>query len=232
MKFASHPFTISPNTPIFIGTSGNLAASKTNDSGPESDTSTLQQSSSHNNDVQEAESSSASKLPPYSGKSPLRDPFRDGDAPVGCFYADGNGMHNGLNSATATGLDPVPATTATFLDPLPQEPSANTNPFLGDMLLDEDLPPPLPPRPSGLIRGLQIPSRVSLITWGFGFPEILAEQGVNKKQWRSFKHELEAFARMGIFDYIAIMGCQYIIGHFFTPVPGEDINMTIVFACC
>lgn len=55
---------------------------------------------------------------------------------------------------------------------------------------------------------------------------------MNKKQWRSFKHELEAFARMSIFDYIAVMGCQFFIGHFFTPVPGEDINMTIVFPCC
>lgn len=202
MEFTSRPFALSPNTPILIDTSEDLAAPKANDSSPESDNPGLQQSSSHNNDAQEAESSSVSGLPPYSRKSPLQDPFRDGEAPVGCFYT------NGLNSATATRFDPVPATTATLLDPLPQEPSANTNPFLGDILLDEDLSPPLPPRPSGLVRGLQIPSRISLITWGFGFPEILAEQGIDKEQWRLFKHELEAFARMRILDYIAIVGFQ------------------------
>lgn len=55
---------------------------------------------------------------------------------------------------------------------------------------------------------------------------------MNKKQWRSFKHELEAFARMSIFDYIAVAGYQLIIGHFLGPVPGKDIKMAMFFPCC
>lgn len=225
MQFASHPFALS---------SENLAVPRANDSSPEANIPSLQQSSnhSHNHNVQEAESSSASGLPPYSGKSPLRDPFRDGDASVGYFYTNENGMENSLKPAIATRSVPVSVTTAQLLDPLPQVPSANTNPFLGETLLDEDSPPPLPPRPSGLKRGLQIPSRVSLITWGFSFPEILFEQGINKEQWRSFKHELEAFARMGIHDYIAIAGCQLIIGHCLSPILGADLNMATFSPYC
>ena len=181
-------------------------------------TPSLHQSSSQNHDVQEPESSSASKPPPYFRNSPLEDPFRDGDAPVGYFYPNDNGIQKGLKAATATHLDPAPATTVTLVDPPPPVPIVNSDPFVGGMVLDEDLPPPLPLRPSGLRRGLQIPSRVSHITFGFSFPEVLAEEGVNKEQWRLFKHELETFACLSISQHINVMGCGFLVGHFFGPL--------------
>lgn len=226
MESTPNPFALSPNTHILIDTSETPAAPNARVSGPESHIPSLRQAASHKHVVQRPELNNASRPPSYYANSPLWDPFRDGDAPTGYFYTGNTGMQNGSNSATAAYIVPVPTTTAPLLDPIKRVPSANTNPFLGEMPLDEELPPLLPPRPCNFERGLQIPSRVSLITWGFSFPEILAEQGINKEQWRSFKHELESFARLGIFDIITMIGTQMIVSHFFGVIPGEDRNVT------
>ena len=170
----------------------------------EPDTPSLHQSSSHDNGVKVIASSSASEPPPYSRNSLLDDPFRD--------YANGNGMQKGLKPATTTDAEPALPTTAMLIEPLPAVPT--------DMVLDEGLPSPLPYQPIGLSRGLQIPSRVSLITWGFSFPKVLPEQGVSKEQWRLFKHELEKFAFMTMSQHLAVVGYGYLVGHFFGGIPG------------
>ena len=193
---------MAPNASVSIDASKHVAEPTAIDAGVGSS------SISHNDGVQEPGPSSAAGLPPYSGNPSLDDPFRDGDAHVGYFYPNGNGMQKGLKSATATQMDPPPV------------PIANIDPFASAMDLDESLPLPLPPRPSGLSRGLQIPSRVSLITWGFSFPEILAEQGVSKSQWRSFKHQLEDFARLSFTQVMTVFGSELLMHHVLGPIPG------------
>ena len=167
----------------------------------EPDTPSLHQSSSHDDGVEVIASSSAAEPPPYSRNAPLDDPFRD--------YANGNGMQKGLKRATTADAEP---TTAMLIKPLPAVPA--------DMVLDEGLPPPLPYQPSGLSRGLQIPSRVSLITWGFSFPKVLPEQGVSKEHWRLFKHELETFAYLTTSQRLTVIGYGYLVSHVFGGIPG------------
>ena len=189
-------------------------------------------SSSHNDVAQEPESSNSPQPPPYAKNKPPEDPFRDqhGIAPVGYFWPTDKGMQKGLKPATATQVDLSPATTTTLADSLP--PAAKLVPE--GIVLNESRPPPLPtlspapqpldpqplapqplaPQPPGLKRGLQIPSRVSLITWGFSFPPLLAEQGVDKVRWRVFKHELEAFARMTLSQKMTVTAYHIVVGHF------------------
>ena len=175
----------------------------------EPDTPSLHQSSNHGDGIEVIASSSTSRPPPYTRNAPLDDPFRD--------YSNSNGMQKGLKRATTTDVEPTAPETAMLIRPLPAVPT--------DIVLDEEgLPPPLPYRRSGLSRGLQIPSRVSLITWGFSFPEILPEQGVSKEQWRLFKHELESFAYLTMSQIVTIVGCGAIVSHFFTILPGEYTN--------
>ena len=208
-----------PKAPVSKDTSEHLAAPGPVHPRVELKTPSIRPSSSQNDGVQEPESSSASELPPYIRNTPLGDPFRAGDTPRGYFYPNSNGMQRGLKTATASHADPPPATTATLLDTLPPAPVRDNDPFVDTMVLDESLPPPLPPRPSGLKRGLQIPSRVSLITCGFSFPEILADQGVSKTQWRMFKHELEAFARLSLSQWITVAAYDILICNF-GPITG------------
>ena len=185
---------MAPKASVSINASKRVAEATTIDAGVGSS------SISHNDGVQELGSNSATELPPYSGNPSLDDPFRD--ARVGYFHPNGNG------TATATQMDPPPV------------PTANTDPFASAMVLDDSLPLPLPPRPSGLSRGLQIPSRVSIITWGFSFPKILAEQGVSKPQWRSFKHQLEKFARLSFSQVVTVFGSELLAHYVLGPIPG------------
>ena len=107
-----------------------------------------------------------------------------------------------LKAATATHEDPSPA------DPPPPLPSANDDPFS-----------------SGLRRGLHIPSRASHITWGFSFPEMLAEQGVTKPQWKLFTRELTAFASMSIGQWATVLACSSGLGIVFGYIaipPGQS----------
>ena len=203
-----------PNAPVSKDTSEHFVAPGPAHPRVKSKAPSLRPSSSQNDGVQEAESSNASELPPYIRNTPLDRPFRDGDTPRGFFCPNSNGVHTGLNTATASHTDPPPATTATLLDTLPPATVADNDPFVDTMVLDESLPPPLSPRPSGLKRGLQIPSRVSAITCGFSFPEILADQGVSKTQWRMFKHELETFARLSLSQWITVAAYDILICNF------------------
>lgn len=208
-----------PNASVSKDTSEHLAAPGPAHPRVESKTPSLHPSPSQNDGVQEPQSSSTSELPPYFRNTPLENSFRDGDASGGYSYPNSNGVQKGPKSATATHAEPPPATTATLLDNLASAPVNDNDPFVDTMVLDESLPPPLPPQPSGLKRGLQIPSRVSLITWGFSFPEILAEQGVSKTQWRMFKHELETFARMSLSQWITVAAIDILICNF-GPITG------------
>ena len=174
----------------------------------ERDTPSLHESSSRDNEVEVVASSSTTEPPPYSRNAALDDPFRD--------YANSNGMQKGLKRVAT---EPALPTTATLIGPLP---AGST-----DMVLDDSLlPPPLPYRPSVLSRGLQIPSRVSLITWGFSYPKILTEQGVSEEHWRLFKHELETFARLTISQHLTVAGCGFLIGYFLGLLPGWCMNTT------
>lgn len=171
----------------------------------EPDTPSLHEASSQDNGVEEIASSSAAQPPPYSRNAALDDPFRD--------YSNSNGMQKGLKRATTTDAEPTLPTRAILIEPLPALPT--------EMVLDEDLPSPLPYRPSGLSRGLQIPSRVSLITWGFSFPKVLPEQGVSKEQWRLFKHELETFAGLTMSQQLTVIGYGFMVSHIFGAIPGQ-----------
>ena len=151
-----------------------------------------------------ASSSAAAEPPPYRRERPLDDPFRD--------YPRSNVTRNSLNRAEPADAEAALPTTAMLIEPLPTVPT--------DTVFDEDLLPPLPYRPPGLSRGLQIPSRVSFITWGFSFPKVLPEQGVTKEQWQLFKHELESFARMTMSQRITVRGTGFLVGHFFGPISG------------
>ena len=171
----------------------------------EPDTPSLHEASSQDNGVEEVASSSAAEPPPYSRNAALDDPFRD--------YSNSNGMQKGSKPATTTDAKSALPTTAILVKPLPAVPT--------ELVLDEDIAPPLPYRPPGLSRGLQIPSRVSLITWGFSFPKVLPEQGVSKEQWRLFKHELETFAGLTLSQHLTVIGYGFLISHFFGAIPGQ-----------
>ena len=173
----------------------------------EPDTPSLHQSSSHDDGVEGIASSSAAEPPPYSRNAPLDDPFKDD--------ANSNGMQKGLKPATTTDAEPGPETTM-LIESLPATPT--------DMVPDEGLPSPLPYRPPGLSRGLQIPSRVSLITWGFSFPKVLPEQGVSKEQWRRFKYELESFAYLTTSQLLTVVGYGFLVSHVFGAIPGQYMN--------
>ncbi|CAD6585751.1 MAG: hypothetical protein ASARMPRED_002306 [Alectoria sarmentosa] len=205
---------MSPNASGSLHTFENRAAPNPNDAGVELSTSNLHPASTYNNSVQRPESSRASGPPSYTRTAPLDDPFRDGDTPVGYFDPNRQDVQEGLKPATATHEDPPAVATADLVDSPPPESTADADADV-EMVLDESLlsPPPLPPRPSALKRGLQIPSRFNTITWGFSFPNVLAEQGVTELQWKWFKRELKAFASMSKSQWATILLCSNFIGY-------------------
>lgn len=206
---------------ISMNTSEKRAVPDPNGAEVKSDTRNAHLSSTNNSSVP----------PPYTRNSPLDAPLRDGDAPVVHFYSNCNGTQNGLQPAMAPHLDPPPATTTTHVDPSTPVTAADADPFAVEMVLDESLltPPSLPARASGLRRGLQIPSRVSIITWGFSLPKVLAEQGVTKSYWRLFKHELEDFARMSVLQWVTVLAygqcVNLLLGPFPGLIPGQSPSM-------
>ncbi len=224
--FSSSP-AMFPNPLTSAATSEKRAAPDPNDANVQSNALILHPSSTNNNSAQEPESSNSSAPPPYVRNTPLDNPFRDGEAPAGDFYLNGNSVPKGIQSTTASHHD------ASLADPLPPVPSANDDPFAVDLVLNESLlsRPPLLAQSSGLRRGLHIPSRASHITWGFSFPEILAEQGVTKTQWKSFMHEVKAFASMSIGQWAACLACSsglgIVFGYFAIP-PGQSPKCGLV----
>lgn len=75
------------------------------------------------------------------------------------------------------------------------------------------------PQPLGLKRGLQVPSRWGVITWGFKLPPLLASAGVTKVQWKLFTHELKSHARMSgkqIATFVAVNVAYGVLFNFVT----------------
>lgn len=181
----------------------------------ETKTSHLRPSSTQQNVVQEPGSSYSSRPPSYRANAPADNSFGKGVA----IYPNSNGMQTGPEATTATPMAPPPAAMTITVDPLPPMPTAAPSPVTFEMVLDESLlrPPPLPARSHGLKRGLQVPSRISTISWGFSFPRILAEHGVTETQWQLFSHELKHFARMRTSRLIALMACEALFGYICQP---------------
>lgn len=210
-----------PNASGSLYTSEERAAPNSNDADVRLSTSNLHPASTYHNSVQRPEFSRASGPPSYTRTASLDDPFRDGDTPVGYFDPKRHDVQKGLESATATHENPPPVATANLVDSPPPESIADADLEMG---LDESLisPPPLPPRPSGLKRGLQIPSRFNTITWGFSFPNVLAEQGVTELQWKSFKRELKALASMSKLQWVTVLLCANFVGMHIGFLPGQS----------
>lgn len=200
-----------------------MAEQNSNVAEVESNASSPRPSPTRSNGVQEPESSRASQLPAYTKNAPLDDPFRDEGAPVENPSSNSDGMQKGSKAATAIHMDQPLATVTTIVEPSPPAPAADADPFAVDVVLDGSLltPPLLPDRPSGLQRGLQIPSRVSHITWGFSFPKVLADHGVTKPFWRAFKHELKAFASMSVTQHVTVIACHIGVHYVLGPIAGQ-----------
>ena len=121
--------------------------------------------------------------------------------------------------------NPFLSPTTTSSETLPSLPTRDVDPFAVGIGLDENPPLPPPPSvvPSGLRRGLAIPSRVSVITLGFSFPKVLAEQGVARPRWKMFKRELESFAFMSVSQYLTVIASNMAVAHFFGPIAGQSL---------
>lgn len=87
------------------------------------------------------------------------------------------------------------------------------------------------PQPLGLRRGLQVPSRWGVITWGFKLPPLLASAGVTKVQWKLFTHELKSHARMSgkqVATFVAVNVAYGVLFNFVTTPFVAAIPSTIL----
>ena len=180
----------------------------------QSDTSNFHPSSTQNNGDHRAGPSNPPKPPSYA--PPLENPFQNGD-----------GVQEAFQPSPAKKSDPTPM--AAIVVPLPPVPSPNDDPFTVETVFDDSLAPlpALPTRPPGLRRGLQISSRISLISWGFSFPKILLEHGVTKPHWRRFKHELKRFAHMSFGQWAQCIVISHSVGAVFNPPAGQSLDRVI-----
>ena len=201
---------MAPKDLISIDTSEKRAAPDQND------TFSFRPSSTRKNGDQRPGPSNPSKSPSYARDIPFEIPFQNGD-----------GVQEGFQPSPAKKLDPTP--TAAIVIPLPPVPSPNDDPFTVETVLDDSLSPlaPFPTRPPGLMRGLQIPSRISLISWGFSFPKILLEHGVSKLHWRQFKHELKKFAHMSFGQWAQVLVSSHAVGAVFGQPAGQSLDRVI-----
>ena len=218
---------MSSNALIPLQASNDKAAPGPNDADVESNIPTLQLSSTRTNGMQGPESSNSSGPPSYTRNTLLNDAFRDSEAPMEYFYPDTKGVQKSLKPAMVTHMDPPSAPMTTPIEPLPSVPTADADSFAVEVVLDRSQCPPssLPSRPSGLKRGLQIPSRTSLITWGFTFPQVLAEQGVTKPQWKLFEKELKAFARLSVGQWVTVIACTHAVSLLFGAIVGQSPSL-------
>lgn len=179
-------------------------------------TSRLRPSLTQQHVVQEPGSDYSSRPPSYRANGPGGSPFGNGIA----VYPNSNGMQTESEATTAIPMAPRPMAMTTTVDPLPPIPTAGLGLSDFNVVVDEGLlrPPPQLARPHGLRRGLQVPSRISVISWGFSFPKILAEHGVTKTQWGLFTHDVKRFARMHIVQLLGLLACEAVFGYFFAPV--------------
>ena len=201
---------MAPKDSISIATSEKRAVPDHNE------TTNFHPSSTWRDGAQRPGPSNPSKTLSYAPDIPLENPFQNGD-----------GVQEGFQPSPAKRLDPTP--TAAIVIPLPPVPSPNDDPFTVETVLDDSISPlpPLPTRPPGLRRGLQIPSRVSLISWGFGFPKILLEHGVTKPHWRQFKHELKKFAHMSFGQWAQVIVTSHAVGILFGQLAGQSLGRII-----
>ena len=182
------------------------------------DTSNFHPSSIRKNGDQRSGPSNPSKSPTYARDIPLEKPLQNGD-----------GVQESLQPLPAKNMDPAAAPTTAIVIALPPVPSPNDDPFTVETVFDDSLSPlpPLPTRPPGLRRGLQIPSRISLISWGFSFPKILLEHGVSKPHWRQFKHELKKFAHMSFGQWAQVLVTSHVVGTVFGQPAGQSLDRVI-----
>ena len=182
------------------------------------DTSDFHSSSTRNNGSHRPGPSNPSKPPSYVQDIPLEKPLQNGD-----------GVQESFQPSSAENMDPAPAPTTAIVISLPPVPSPNDDPFTVETVLDDSLSPlpPLPTQPPGLRRGLQIPSRISLISWGFSFPKILLEHGVSKQHWRRFKHELKRFAHMTFGQWAQVLVTSHAVGAVFGQPAGQSFDRVI-----
>ena len=201
---------MAPKDLISIDTSEKRAALNQND------TFKFRPSSTRKNGDQRPGPSNSSNPLSYPRNIPLETPSQNGD-----------GVQEGFQRSPAKKLDPTP--TAAIVVPLPPVPSPNNDPFTVETFLDDSLSqlPPFPTRPPGLRRGLQIPSRISLISWGFSFPKILLEHGVTKSHWRQFKHELKKFAHMSFGQWAQVIISSHAVGAVFGQPAGLSLDRVI-----
>ena len=186
----------------------------------QNDTTNSHPSFTRNNGDQRPGPSNPSKSPSYARDILLEKPLQNGN---------GDGVQESLQPSPAKNMDPSPSPTTAIVMRLPPVPSPNADPFTIETVFDDSLSPlpPLPTRPPGLKRGLQIPSRISLISWGFSFPKILLEHGVTKQHWRRFKHELKKFAHMTFGQWAQVMITSHAVGTLFGQPAGQSLDMVI-----
>lgn len=216
--FCSHPLQV-PTTNLFVAqmralTAGGESAAPT--------TPDMQSPPSHDDGIDTSRHRSTSAPPPkYTRDSAEDDPFRDGDTPVGFYYHEKRGIDERLSAATPNRMDSPQPTSYPIREPT----------VVNADLDEEPLPLPARPVPSrgpGPMRGLQVPSRTSIITWGFKLPPILVEQGVTKAHWKMFTTELKSFAAMSKTQWSTVFVAGAVvsafvavplpfIGHFITP---------------
>lgn len=209
-KTLSSSRLMAPKDLISIGTSEKRVAPHQND------TFHFRPSSTRKNGDHRLGPSNPSRSPSYAWDIPFEVPFQVGD-----------GVQEGFQPSPAKKLDPTP--TAAIVIPLPPVPSPNDDPFTIETVLDDSLSPlpPFPTRPPGLMRGLQIPSRISLISWGFSFPKILLEHGVSKPHWRQFKHELKKFAHMSFGQWAQVLVTSHAVAAVFGQPAGQSLDRVI-----
>ena len=89
------------------------------------------------------------------------------------------------------------------------------------------VPGPVVPAPvrqeTSLIRGLQIPSRMGLVSSGFKLPLALEVRGVSREKWRLFTKELKSHAQMNKEQWATFLGLSLGISlcwHVVAPIAG------------
>lgn len=80
------------------------------------------------------------------------------------------------------------------------------------------------PQPFGLRRGLQVPSRWGVISFGFKLPLLLANAGVTKIQWKLFTHELKSHARLSGKQIVTLVGVNIAYNVLFHFVAGPVLG--------
>lgn len=68
------------------------------------------------------------------------------------------------------------------------------------------------PSQTVLVRGLQIPTRISYITSGFRLPRALCDAGVDRARWAIFTREVTAYGSLSKSQWATLLGCGCAVG--------------------